>query len=55
MIPNQEQNQNGFVAWTDSTISSATTGHRTFFHATPAQFTQFAPFQHFGTEEAGSS
>jgi len=55
MMPNQFQIQNGIEQWSDGTISSAANGYQTFFHATPENFRQFHPFQHFGNPQAAEA
>jgi hypothetical protein len=55
MKPSQIQIRNGIEEWSDGTISSAANGYQAFFHATPEIFTQFHPFQHFGTAEAAAA
>lgn len=54
-MPMEKQLENGLEAWLSGTISHGQDSPVSYFHATAASFSQFAPFQHFGSLKAAGA
>lgn len=54
-IPTSVQLGNGLLNWLGGSISLVNGAPNSFYHATPASFTQFRPFQHFGSLTAAQN
>lgn len=51
-MPTDEQLKNGLLDWLAGSVSFVEEKPRSYWHATPATFTKFNLFQHFGDKEA---